>query len=228
MAKIKQPVTTKLRRLVKRTMREAERDDYRFSKEFKEQVEQADWRKLKELRKDRYRKLYEQATAEYEGDIISGTEERTRRRSEAARKGAETKRRKREERDREQAEQDAINKTFPVGIDIYNNLKDIIDTNIPLPGAEILQQLITKEIRDFGYEKFIASLYFSQNTDIAEQATKLADSGSDDIRRGLHIPPYNALIKIITQCKLSFDLLVKISLAGEKTEDGEVEFWGGN
>lgn len=209
-------VTTTLRQGVSRVIRGAEKKGYRFSEEFKSQIKEMNWRQLKELKKNNYQKLYSQATAERDGRIISGAEERALRRSEAGRKAARTRR---EKRDRKRAEEDAIKKCFSAGSTIYKNLDDIIRQYYGLPGDSILQELITRQLDTYGYDKFIASLYFAQGTDIAEQATELAKCGSDDIREGLHIPPYNALIAIITQCKQSLEELIRQSAAGETMEE---------
>jgi hypothetical protein len=75
--RVAHPVLTRTRANVKATIRRAEKRGYRFSDAFKEYVSQASLGELRQIQRNKYQELYEQATALSDGGLlISGTEKR--------------------------------------------------------------------------------------------------------------------------------------------------------
>ena len=212
MAKVK---TTAIRRNVMRTLRGAEERGFRFSDELKEKLKNANWQTLKQYQKNSYQKLYKEATAELNGDIVSGTVKRAQERSEAAQKGAITRK---ERRDRKKAEEHVFRKYNAQGSAMYNNLRGIVAQNFGKVGAVLLNNLIDIEVRVFGYDKFIASLALAP-PEIVEKANQLAACDSDDIRANRHEEPYDAIVSIVIQCQVDIERQIKIAMDMESKEE---------
>lgn len=93
MAKRKLTPTQKLRSLVQQQVRRMEKRGYRIDSPLKEKIKSGKYQTLKSIQRDKYKKLYEAATAESEGKIISGRRKRYIERKEAAEKAVKTRQR---------------------------------------------------------------------------------------------------------------------------------------
>lgn len=107
MAKRKQTATQRLRKLVQQQVRRMENRGYRIDTELKEKIKTGKYQTLQSIRKNRYAKLYEGASAEIDSNIVSGKQYRQYERKVSAEKGLQTRRenaeRKRIEREAREA-----------------------------------------------------------------------------------------------------------------------------
>ena len=206
------------RSLLSSQIRRMESRGYRISLEAKQAAKTGSYQTLHSYRRNDYSKLYEQSTANVYNREISGKTYRNIRRSPEQR---ERLRKKIEEEDRQQAEKDAFEKYFAVGDQIMNNLQSIINTNFGNFGANMLQHLINAETNKYGRREFIASLYFSQDTDLMDKASKLADVPDSRSKRKQAEALYDALSDIITGCKSDLDTAISRSYTEWANEEGE-------
>lgn len=210
--------TARERSLLLSQIRRMESRGYRISPEAKQVAKTGSYQTLHSYRRNDYSKLYEQSTANVYNREISGKTYRNIRRSPEQR---ERLRKKIEEEDRQQAEKDAFEKYFAVGEQIMNNLQSIINTNFGHFGANMLQHLINAETIKYGRREFIASLYFSQDTDLMDKASKLADIPDSRSKRKQAEALYDALSDIITGCKSDLDTAISRSYTEWANEEGE-------
>ena len=103
MAKRKPTATQRLRKLLQQQVRRMENRGYRIDTELKEKIKTGKYQTLQSIRKNKYAKLYEGASAEIDSNIVSGKQYRQYERRVSAEKGVETRRvnaeRKRVERE---------------------------------------------------------------------------------------------------------------------------------
>ena len=157
----KMTATQKMRNLVSRQISRMEKSGYRFDTGLKESIKSAKYQTLKSLRDNRYKKLYSSATAEIDGDTVSGSQYRQFVRREAARKASETRRNKHlhvkteeeiqwEEQRRQQDEfEKGIADQFDQGQIVYNNVTSLID-KFPGDPALSLEKGLENEIKNYG------------------------------------------------------------------------------
>lgn len=135
---------------------------YRIPSEMKEKIETGKYQTLKSIQNKRYSKLYKEATAEIDGDIVSGTEFRKfeRKRSRSASKKTEEKAAQMIFESARQA-QDAFEKAradlYNEGEIIYNNIMELIDT-YPTKGSRKLRENLKSEISRYGKEAVLQSM----------------------------------------------------------------------
>lgn len=144
---------------------------YRIPSEMKEKIETGKYQTLKSIHNKQYAKLYKEATAEIDGDIVSGTEfrkfERQPKRS-ASRKSEQ----KATERIFESARQaqDVFEKAradlYNEGEIIYSNIMELIDT-YPTKGSRKLRENLKNEISRYGKEAVLQSMAQSPTQVIA-------------------------------------------------------------
>lgn len=210
--------TARERSLLSRRIREMEKEGYHIPEHVKEAARSGSYQTVHSYRTNRYDKLYQQATATVYNEEVSGKTYRNIRRSPEQR---ERFRRKVEKKHKEQAEKDALEDYFALGDQIMDNLQNIINTNFGNFGATMLQNLINSETNKYGRREFIASLYFSQDTDLMDKASKLADVPDSKSKRKQAAALYDALSDIITGCKADLDTAVSRAYTGWASEEGE-------
>lgn len=107
MAKRKPTATQRLRKLLQQQVRRMENRGYRIDTELKEKIKTGKYQTLQSIRKNKYAKLYEGASAEIDSNIVSGKQYRQYERKVSAEKGLQTRRvnaeRKRVEREAREA-----------------------------------------------------------------------------------------------------------------------------
>lgn len=156
----KMTATQKMRNLVSRQISSMEKSGYRFDSGLKESIKSAKYQTLKSLHSKGYKKLYSSATAEIDGDIVSGSEYRQFVRREAARKASETRKNKAshvkteelqwEEQRRQQDEfEKGVADQFNQGQITYNNVTSLID-KFPGDPALSLNRGLENEIKNYG------------------------------------------------------------------------------
>lgn len=92
MAKRKQTATQRLRKLIQQQVRRMEKRGYRIDTELKEKIKTGKYQTLQSIRKNKYAKLYEGASAEIDSKIVSGKRYRQYERKVSAEKAVETRR----------------------------------------------------------------------------------------------------------------------------------------
>ena len=171
MAKRKLSPTEQLRRNIKRTVKSMESRGYRIPSEMKEKIETGKYQTLKSIHNKQYSKLYKEATAEIDGDIVSGTEFRKFERK-SARSASKKTEQKVTDRIFETARQaqDVLEKAradlYNEGEIIYNNIMELIDT-YPTKGSQKLRENLKNEISLFGKEAVLQSMAQSPTQVIA-------------------------------------------------------------
>lgn len=215
---VKMTPTARERSLLSRRIREMEKKGYRIPEHVKEAAKRGSYQTVHSYRTNRYSKLYEQATATVYNEEVSGKTYRNIRRSPEQR---ERFRRQVEEKHKEQAKKDAFDDFFAAGDVIMDNLQDTIRSNFGNYGAMMLQNLVNAETRKYGRKEFIASLYFSQDTDLMDKASKLAEIPDSKSKRKQAAALYDALSEIITGCKADLDTALSIAYTDWANEEGE-------
>jgi len=224
MAKKRTTKTQKLRQTVQRQIRRMENRGYRFDDALKEKVSTANYQGLSKLQGRRYAKLYEQATAEIDGEIVSGAAYRTFERQESARKAQDTRnkvkteiedldakqardfeearqaqfeeaRRAQDERDRQTAEE------IEEGQIIYNRILSMI-SGFPSNGALGLEKMLTREIRKYGADAVLRGLANAPESAISAAETIVYTISGTDTAGVIH-QAYVQLYDIITGTKPS-------------------------
>ncbi len=153
--------TEQLRRNIKRTVKSMESRGYRIPQEVKNKIETGKYQTLKSLQNKQYAKLYREATAEIDGDIVSGTEFRIyERRNRNTQKEFESARRAQDEADRARAD------LFNEGKIIYDNILDLIE-RFPGKGAKKLSSMLRSEVKKYGETGVLQSLAQSPDDVIA-------------------------------------------------------------
>lgn len=98
MAKRKPTATQRLRKLVQQQVRRMENRGYRIDTELKEKIKTGKYQTLQSIRKNKYAKLYEGASAEIDSNIVTGKQFRQYERKASAEKAVETRQRKARDR----------------------------------------------------------------------------------------------------------------------------------
>lgn len=156
MAKKKPTATQNLRRNIKRTMRSLEKRGYIIPENVKQQIDKGKYQTLKSYQKEGYRKLYENITAEVNGQTVSGRRKRNIEREQAAQKAAQTKKAK-SQVPVEIPEQPPIDDLPNEGEITYYTLLSLIAQN-PGKGAARLQKILDDEIGNYGLQAVIRGL----------------------------------------------------------------------
>ena len=130
-------------------------------------------------------------------------------------------RKERDANSRAKAEKDREDKFFRMGQSVYNRVTGIVSQYVPKPGAYILDNLLTMQIREYGFNEFTKSLYFANDSYLMDEATKLAVCDSDDIRHNRHKTPYYALVKIFEGCIFDLKMELKYTDVAETMEDDD-------
>ena len=163
MPKRSQTKTQKLRQTVSRRIRELEKRGYRFDTGLKEDIQNANYSRLKSLQNKNYSKLYAKATAELDGEIVSGTEKRSFERKVSAQKSAESRRLKKgggnwQEKRRIQDMIDRQNAMyFREGEIAYNEIENLIG-DYPTKGSRILEKALRSEISRYGRDNVVKAM----------------------------------------------------------------------
>lgn len=157
MAKKKPTATQNLRRNIKRTMRSLEKRGYIIPENVKQQIDNGKYQTLKSYQKEGYRKLYENITAEVNGQTVSGRRYRNLEREQAAQKAAQTKKAKQSPVPVEIPEQPSIDDLPNEGEITYYTLLSLIAQN-PGKGAARLQKILDDEIGSYGLQAVIRGL----------------------------------------------------------------------
>ena len=158
MAKKKPTATQNLRRNIKRTMRSLEKRGYIIPENVKQQIDKGKYQTLKSYQKEGYRKLYENITAEVNGQTVSGRRKRNLEREQAAQKAAQTKRAKQSSVPSvEIPQQPSIDDLPNEGEITYYTLLSLIAQN-PGKGAARLQKILDDEIGSYGLQAVIRGL----------------------------------------------------------------------
>lgn len=158
MAKKKPTATQNLRRNIKRTMRSLEKRGYIIPENVKQQIDKGKYQTLKSYQKEGYRKLYENITAEVNGQTVSGRRKRNLEREQAAQKGAQTKKAKQSSVPSVQIPQQSSIDDLPNEGEItYYTLLSLIAQN-PGKGAARLQKILDDEIGSYGLQAVIRGL----------------------------------------------------------------------
>ena len=177
--------TERLRSNIKRTIRSMEKRGYRISEELKGKVQTGKYQTLKSIHRNKYSKLYSEATADINGKIVSGTEKRQFERKESARKSRqkdsgtdtwEKERRRQDAIDRESAQQ------FQEGEIVYSNIIDMIN-QYPTKGAKHLSDMLSREIAKYGKENVIMAMAQAPDTAISYARTIVF---YEDSSEGIH------------------------------------------
>lgn len=194
MAKRRPTATQQLRKLVQQQVRRMENRGYRIVPELKEKIKTGKYQTLKSIRKNKYAKLYENSTAEIDGDIVTGRSYRQYERKVSAEKAVETRRinedRRRVERQakeaaevqseidkwaeerRKQDEQDRqLAESIDQGLVMYENITNLID-KFPRAGSDILQQALAYEINKYGLDLVMAGMAQTP-INVVEEAQKI-------------------------------------------------------
>lgn len=182
--------TERLRSNIKRTIRSLERRGYDISKVIKEKISTGKYQTLKSFQKNRYKKLYREATSKHNGQTISGTKKRQLERQQSARKAKETVRRKKQKPssywEQERRRQDAIDKEsaqqFQEGEIVYANILDMIN-QYPTKGSKHLSDMLSKEIAKYGKENVIMAMAQAPDTAISYARTIVF---YEDSTEGIH------------------------------------------
>lgn len=158
MARKKPTATQKLRRNIKRTMRSLEKRGYIIPENVKQQIDNGKYQTLKSYQKEGYRKLYENITAQVNGQTVSGRRYRNIEREQAAQKGAQTKKAKQRAVPSVQTpQQPAIDDLPNEGEITYYTLLSLIAQN-PGRGAARLQKILDDEIGSYGLQAVIRGI----------------------------------------------------------------------
>ena len=158
MAKRKPSATQQLRRNVKRTLRSLEKRGYIIPEKVREDINKGKYQTLKSYQKEGYRKLYENITAQVNGQTVSGRRKRNLEREQAAQKGAQTKKAKQSSVPSVQIpEQPSIDDLPNEGEIVYYNLLTLIEQN-PGAGGDHLRLILDAQIAEYGKEAVIRSL----------------------------------------------------------------------
>ena len=194
MAKRRPTATQQLRKLVQQQVRRMEKRGYRIDTELKEKIKTGKYQTLKSIRKNKYAKLYENATAEIDSKIVTGRKYRQYERKVSAEKAVETRRinedRRRVERQakeaaevqseidkwaeerRKQDEQDCqLAESIDQGRVMYENITNLID-KFPRAGSDILQQALAYEINKYGLDLVMAGMAQTP-INVVEEAQKI-------------------------------------------------------
>lgn len=182
--------TERLRSNIKRTIRSLEKRGYDISKEIKEKISTGKFQTLKSFQKNRYKKLYREATAKQNGQAISGTRKRQLERQQSARKAKETVKRRKQQSssswEKERRRQDAIDREsaqqFQEGEIVYSNIIDMIN-QYPTKGAKHLSDMLSKEIAKYGKENVIMAMSQAPDTAISYARTIVF---YEDSSEGIH------------------------------------------
>ena len=182
--------TERLRSNIKRTIRSLEKRGYDISKEIKEKISTGKYQTLKSFQKNRYKKLYREATAKQNGQTISGTKKRQLERQQSARKAKETVRRKKQKPssywEQERRRQDAIDREsaqqFQEGEIVYSNILYLIN-QYPTKGAKHLSDMLSREIAKYGKENVIMAMAQAPDTAISYARTIVF---YEDSSEGIH------------------------------------------
>lgn len=153
MAKKKPTATQNLRRNIKRTMRSLEKRGYIIPENVKQQIDKGKYQTLKSYQKEGYRKLYENITAEVNGQKVSGRRYRNIEREQAAQKAAQTKKAKQSQ----VSEPPTIDNIPNEGEIVYYNLLTLIEQN-PGEGGKRLKMILDEQVAEYGKEAVIRSL----------------------------------------------------------------------
>lgn len=157
MAKKKPTATQNLRRNIKRTMRSLEKRGYIIPENVKQQIDKGKYQTLKSYQKEGYRKLYENITADVNGQTVSGRRFRNIERERAAQKAAQTKKAKQSQVPAQIPEQSSIDDLPNEGEITYYTLLSLIAQN-PGKGAARLQKILDDEIGSYGLQAVIRGL----------------------------------------------------------------------
>lgn len=194
MAKRRPTATQKLRKLVQQQVRRMENRGYRIGPELKEKIKTGKYQTLKSIRKIKYAKLYENSTAEIDGNIVTGRRYRQYERKVSAEKAVETRRinedRRRVERQAKEAaevqseidkwaeerrKQDEQDRQLAESIDqgrvMYENITNLID-KFPRAGSDILQEALAYEINKYGRDLVMAGMAQTP-INVVEEAQKI-------------------------------------------------------
>lgn len=142
--------TQKLRSNVKRTIRNLEKKGYSVPQELKHKVESGGYQTLKSIQRNRYKKLYEQASHEYNGELLTGTEYKK-----LAKTLPETKYVVEEPYYAPPEIPDAM--AFYEGEIVYQNISELIE-QYPDKGSIMLSNVLHHEIQQYGLDNVLRNM----------------------------------------------------------------------
>ena len=138
-------------------MRSLEKRGYIIPENVKQQIDKGKYQTLKSYQKEGYRKLYENITADVNGQTVSGRRFRNIEREQAAQKAAQTKKAKQSQVPAQIPEQPPIDDLPNEGEITYYTLLSLIAQN-PGKGAARLQKILDDEIGSYGLQAVIRGL----------------------------------------------------------------------
>ena len=143
---------------------------YRIPSEMKEKIETGKYQTLKSIQNKQYIKLYKEATAEIDGEIVSGTQYRREERKRAGKKSSGASKATASIFETARQEQDVLEKAradlYNEGEIIYDNIMELIDT-YPTKGSRKLRENLKNEISRYGKEAVLQSMAQSPTQVIA-------------------------------------------------------------
>lgn len=185
MAKRKLTATQRLRQNVKRQIRRMEQSGYRVDTEIKEKLQTAKYQTLKAYQRNKYSKLYDQATAEIDGEIVTGQVAKKEKAKERARIAAQTRKQRRYEKQqwaveseedwkRQRRIQDEIERRnaelYQEGQIVYDNIAEMID-DYPTEGSRALKDILKSEMNKYGRDAVIRAMAQAPDDFIANART---------------------------------------------------------
>lgn len=184
MARRKETKTQHERKLVKQQVRRMESRGYRINQETLNKINSGKYQTLHSLRRNNYAKLYENATAEIDGKIVTGRRYRQYERKVSAEKAVRTRTLKQQNDDsyaedydweQQREQQDSQDRQLAESIDqgrvMYENITNLID-KFPRAGADILQKALAYEINKYGLDLVMAGMAQSP-VNVVEEAQKI-------------------------------------------------------